>query len=294
MRASGRMPPSASYRRFHALIIALIWALAWAIASPGTSAWADNFDYADYNGLLGKYVNHAGEIDYRGLLKERHIIDAMIARMGEIAPGQLSIWPRREQLAFWINAYNAITIQRVLDHYPPERRIPLIGAKYSIDYIRGVRAKLSTPLAGKEVTLDQIEQQIWSDPIADARIHCALVRGAKSCPSLAHEAYTGEKLDDQLTDAARDFARDPEKNFVDPIAGKVVISAIFKQHREDFEVYADQFPGLRDGRRAKRNISGGLGFLALYGNPETRALLTRGKYSAKFNRFNRALNDQDY
>ena len=139
-----------------------------------------------------------------------------------------------ERLAFWINAYNAWTIEQVNRHR--ER-----------DSIRNIRRSLAdTPLespwsermvraAGRELTLDEVEHDILRKEFEEPRVHFALVCAALSCPPLRGEAYTGARLEEQLDDQARTFLlRSPETNRVDAGAGTVWVSPILVWYRDDF------------------------------------------------------------
>src|SRR5204863_4954485 len=108
--------------------------------------------------------------------------------------------PRNEQIAFWINAYNAIVLQTVVEHYPIVQRTSAYPAR-SIRQIPGAFERVQHHIAGKMVTLDQIEQSVLSG-FHDPRIFFALGRGAIGSGRLRSEAYTPELLDKQLDEMA--------------------------------------------------------------------------------------------
>ena len=95
--------------------ISLILLLAFAPAAE-----AQSFDHAAFDSVLSSYVVRGG-VDYKGLEADRTRLDAYVARLGDAAENNFRTWPRGEQIAFLINAYNAITLVQVIDHYPIRR-----------------------------------------------------------------------------------------------------------------------------------------------------------------------------
>ena len=153
-----------------------------------------SIDHHVWDQLLGRYVRK-GLVDYHGVQGERHALDAYVAGLGDVDP---TGWPPAEQLAFWINAYNACVIQGVLD------RSPLTSVKS----VRGFFDSLRYRVAGRELTLDEIEAEGHArEPM---RIHFALVCAAVSCPPLRAEAYHPDRIEAQLTEQLEQFLRDAD------------------------------------------------------------------------------------
>lgn len=275
-------------QRFIGALCFVAMGLSAAIASdPSQGA----FDHSDYDAILKRFVNERGLVDYRGLSSGRDKLDAYVNRLGETSLDELKRWPIDEQKAFFINAYNAITLVRILDHYPP-KGLGIIHPKVSIRNIDGVWDKLTTKVAGQEITLDYIEHQILRPVYKDARIHVAIVCASIGCPNLAAEAYTGNRLEEQLEREARRFARDASKNKIDRESKRVAISSIFDWFKEDFEGYKSEVPAAAESGGKARELAGGLGFLAKYAAEDDRAFLQSGDYKVSVGKYDWSLNEQ--
>jgi len=194
--------------------------------------------YTLYNALLEKYVR-GGRVDYEGFIESRGEFEVFLKELGSLDPAELETWPDNDKLAYWINAYNAFTIKAIIDHYPIKRSFSLIGIFYapsnSILQIKGVWTKLQFRAAGRMVTLDEIEHEILRKEFNEPRIHMAIVCASVSCPDLSGEAYTGDKIEEQLAEASVKFVNSPDKGvYVDENAGRVKVSMIFKWFGDDF------------------------------------------------------------
>ena len=137
---------------------------------------------------------------------------------------------RDTQLAYWINLYNALTVQVVLDHYPVAsiRDIKLASGLFS----GGPWDKKLVEIEGEGISLNDIEHRIirpiWRDP----RIHYALNCASIGCPSLSPKAFIPETLDARLTQAAITFVNSPHG--VRVADGQVTVSRIYDWFHEDF------------------------------------------------------------
>lgn len=195
------------------------FALALLLAVP--SLGAEPFDHRAWTRLLERYVDGEGAVAYRDLAaRDGAALDGYLASLAAARPDD---WPRAERLAFWINAYNAVIIQAVLDGYSAES---LLG-RYRL-FLRS-----EWTVAGAARTPDDIENRILR-PSGEARIHFALVCASSSCPRLRRVAWTGATLDQDLDAEARRFVRDPRRNRIRPGAADVGLSMIFKWYRDDF------------------------------------------------------------
>ena len=154
---------------------------------------------------------------------------AYLKRLAAFDPSTL---PQSEQVAFWIDAYNAYTIQLVNAHHERES---IRNINKSFGFIRGYgpwKEKLAV-VGGKALGLDDIEQDILRKRYREPRIHMALVCAAMGCPPLRSEAYVGSRLDAQLDDQVRAFVlQSPTKNRVDAAARTVYLSPIFVEFRD--------------------------------------------------------------
>ena len=143
-------------------------------------------------------------------------------------------WSRAEQLAFWINAYNAYTIELVNKH---EERASIRNINQTAGFIKA-KGPWKEPIVkagGKTYSLDEVENEIIRKQWPEPRIHFALVCAAMSCPPLRSEAYTGAKLDPQLDSQGRAFVPDPARGSRVDVKERVVYaSKIFDWYKEDF------------------------------------------------------------
>jgi hypothetical protein len=194
-------------------------------------------EHPAWTALLRQYV-HDGEVDYAGLkARGQPELTAYLRSLEALGPGEYAPFTREQRLAFWMNVYNAYTVQLILDHYPLKsiRRIgwlPLAAFRARFIPLR--------VLGGQEtLSLWQVEHTHLRRELKDPRIHFAIVCASRSCPKLRAEAYRASEVDAQLEDAARGFVRDSFRNQVDPARGKAQVSRIFKWYQGDFE---------RDGR----------------------------------------------
>ena len=182
-----------------------------AAAGPGptTAASPAAVDHSAFDKLLKKYVNAKGRVNYKGLKADQTELNSYLALLSKNAPA--ASWSKAEQMAYWINAYNAYTIRLVLDHYPISS-IKDIGSKIKIPFVTTPWAIKFFTIGGEKMSLDNIEHGTLRKKYDDPRIHFSLVCASISCPRLRNEAYTADKLDKQLDDQARDFLNDPAKN----------------------------------------------------------------------------------
>lgn len=204
------------------------------------------FDYQDYADVLQTYVNEDGLVDYEGLQANREQLDRFNQSMGKVSAATYESWNEDEQIAFLTNAYNAFTLQSIIDREPLDD---------SIRDIPGVWKRRKFALAGSELTLDNIEHDILRKDFNEPRIHVALVCAAISCPPLRNEPYLPEQLDTQLEDQTNKFAASPHGFELDSQENRVYLSSIFKWYGQDFEpTYGveDKFNG-NDKQRAVLN-----------------------------------------
>jgi len=195
-----------------------------AVAQQGVS-------HKGYDQLLKKYVDDKGLVNYKGLNADRSKLKDYLSTL-ESNPPQSS-WTDDQELTYWINAYNAYTLDLVLEHYPVKSirdlgsiiKIPRVSTAWDIKFIN---------IGGEEYDLNNIEHGIIRKKFDEPRIHFALVCAAVSCPKLLNEAYLPESLDKQLTKVTREFLADSEKNqFKNEKTAK--LSKLFDWYGEDFK-----------------------------------------------------------
>lgn len=206
-----------------------------------------------FDELLQKYVDDAGMVNYKGLETERSKLKSYMVMLGKNGPQES--WTEDQKLAYWINAYNAFTLELILRHYPVKSikdigdaiKIPFVNTPWDIKFIK---------VGGEELDLNNIEHGIIRKQFEEPRIHFALVCAAVSCPKLQNRAYLPETLDAQLTKAAKDFLSTPSKNEVKS-ASFASLSKLFSWYRGDFtknstlEEFINTYSEVKLDKRAK-------------------------------------------
>jgi uncharacterized protein DUF547 len=211
---------------------------ACAIAVPGAQeSLTDAARRKAFDQILDSYVRD-GLVYYRALKADRGKLDAYLNMLGSASIDKLS---RDERLAFWLNAYNAAVLRTVIDHYPIQTRSSDYPPR-SIRQIPGAFERLPHHLAGRTLTLDQIEQTVLLE-FNDPRVYLALGRGALGGGRLRSEAFSAEQVDKQLTEVANECISRTECVQIDRDAGKVNATAIFSWREKEFvAAYADKAP----------------------------------------------------
>lgn len=205
----------------------------WAYWETHDSQSAETIDHQSWHRFLGDYVapgeDGINRLDYGGVTPDdRAALDNYISMLGEIIVTRLN---RNEQKAYWINLYNALTVQVVLDAYP-------VASIRDIDispgfFTDGPWGKSLVEVEGHPVSLDGIEHRIlrpiWNDP----RIHYAVNCASLGCPNLSPRAYRADELDQQLNKAAEMFINHPRGAKVED--GRLTVSSIYNWFTEDFK-----------------------------------------------------------
>ena len=207
------------------IVIAILWTMA-GIQTLGADASVIPYDI--YSDVLQTAVDDRGLVDYESLKSDPSKLDALVEAIAAVVPESLESLPEADRIAFWINAYNILTIEAVVDHYPV-KSIKDIGS-----FFQSVWDKLKFQAAGNEVTLNDIENKILRKKFDEPRIHMAINCASMSCPKLRREPYTGDKLDAQLDDQAKGFLSDAKNYRIDMQSVTVYLSSIFKWFGEDF------------------------------------------------------------
>ena len=189
-----------------------------------------------WNNLLQRHVSSSGKVNYKGFIGDKAKLDAYLQTLSENVPGASA--SRAEKMAYWINAYNAFTIDLITDNYPLESILKLDGGKtWDVKRIT---------LGGKKYSLNQNENEILRPQFNDARIHFAINCAAQSCPPLLNKAGTARILDRTLDQRARAFINDAKFNTLTP--GSASVSKIFEWYAADFgdlRSYLNQYASVK-------------------------------------------------
>jgi hypothetical protein len=192
-------------------------------------AAAQTFDHSLFDDLLKKHVVK-GLVDYVEFQEAGSFKDYL----KQLEGADVSSLSDRERLAFWINVYNAYTIELINKH---EERASIRNINETPGLVKG-KGPWKEPIVkagGKTFSLDEVENDVIRKQWREPRIHFALVCAAMSCPPLRREAYTGAKLDAQLDAQGRSFVPDPARGSrVDVKQRTVHLSKIFDWYQEDF------------------------------------------------------------
>ena len=199
-------------------------------------------DHAGFDALLRQHVDARGNVDYAGLQADRPALDAYLAALADADPGALS---RDEQLAYYINAYNAATLRLIVDNYPLASITELDGGKpWDVERV---------DLGGTTYSLNEIENDIIRPRFSEPRIHFAVNCAAASCPPLRDGAFTADALDAQLDEQTRAFLTSPTYTTV--AGGVATVSKIFDWYGADFDSVAGFIADYRDDVTASTAIA---------------------------------------
>jgi len=181
---------------------------------------AQGMDHTLWDGLLQRHVSQTGRVDYVGFKTDSiellQYLDTLTAHLE-----QVNSWDKPQKLAFWINAYNACTVNLICSNWPVE----------SIKDLSRPWKQIVLKSKNTALSLDAIEHEILRQ-LEEPRIHFAINCASESCPKLANRAYNGEYLEEQLKQATIDFLSDVSKNNFTP--ERLYLSRIFLWFKRDF------------------------------------------------------------
>jgi hypothetical protein len=184
------------------------------------------FSHELFDQVLQKYVNSQGRVNYAGLKNNPGTLESYLDLLAVNAPSDRATF--QTGLAFWINAYNALTIKGVLDHYP-------ITSVRKVKPFGGFFSRIKFQVGGRSYTLNDIEHGIIRYEFGDPRIHFVLICASLGCPIMENRAFFPETLEERLDIAAAKFINNPEKVRLDRENGILYLSQIFEWYAEDFE-----------------------------------------------------------
>ncbi len=190
----------------------------------------DQVDHLPWDRLLKKYVDRNGRVDYQSWHEARDDRGALSAYLQTLSQADPVMKASREAtLAFWINAYNALTVQGILEVYPTKS----IRDHTAIAFGYNLWRDLLLPVGGKRYSLHDIEHSILRK-MDEPRIHFCIVCASIGCPRLLASAYRADELEEQMTRNTRDFFASPERFQIDVEKRRVMVSPILQWFRADF------------------------------------------------------------
>ena len=198
--------------------------------------------------LLEKHVSDNGNVNYKSFKTDhKKLLDYVYVLSIIYSQGRFQSFSKEEKLAYWINAYNAFTIDLILRNYPIK----------SIKNIKDPWDQRLWKLGDKWYHLNDIEHQILRK-MDEPRIHFAIVCASYSCPKLQNEAYTHENIEAQLTKATKEFLHDPERNNISQ--NNLELSKIFQWFAKDFKQngslidFLNQYSDIKISAKAKKSF----------------------------------------
>ncbi|OGR02022.1 MAG: hypothetical protein A2520_05145 [Deltaproteobacteria bacterium RIFOXYD12_FULL_53_23] len=178
--------------------------------------------------LLTKHPSGINRFRYKAVsAADRQALKSYLERLQTVNVSSLN---QNEQKAYWINLYNALTVQVILDHYPV-KSIMDINISQGM-FSRGPWDAKLLKIKGEEVSLNDIEHRILRPIYRDNRLHYALNCASLGCPNLQPQAYTAANLEQLLVKGATDYINHPRG--VGMVDGKLQVSNIYKWFQVDF------------------------------------------------------------
>ncbi len=214
--------------------------LASSIVTAQAATEASNM-HESWNTLLNKNVvainnGHSTAVDYAAMKKQYSELKVYLDTLSVVTQSEFDSWEKSKQLAFLINAYNAWTVDLIVTNYPGIDSIKDLGSFFSSPW-----SKKFVSLLGEKRSLDNLEHDLIRGAVdsegkavyPDHRIHFAVNCASIGCPALREEAYTADKLEQQLEEQTVRFLADSTRNFAK--GDTLSVSSIFKWYRVDFE-----------------------------------------------------------
>lgn len=242
----------------------------------GTTAEFPTQDYAD---LLEQYV-HDGGVDYQGLSTDgRDVLNKIANAIARTSPDALNRMSKAEREAWFINAYNLLTLKLIVDHYPVE-------SIRDIDDPWGTRMTV----AGQQMTLDEIEHDVLRMKDApeaerraqvDPRLHFALNCASIGCPDLLDEPFTAENLEELYNQGVQRFVSNPNKFRIEN--NTLYISQLLDWYGDDFRLLYE--PG------TSRHDAIGRFFAHYVNDAQQASLLRSGDFEIEWLEYDWALNE---
>ena len=203
------------------------------------------FNHFPWNDLLQRYVSNTGIVNYNGFKDDQYVLRHYITSLSENMPSET--WNKQDKLAYWMNAYNAMTIDLIIRNYPIE----------SIKDIKDPWKQRLWKLGEKWYNLDDIEHQILRK-MNEPRIHFGIVCASFSCPKLQNEAFTALQLEKQLTKATKEFLADSKRNEIS--TNRLKLSKIFQWFSKDFKKdgslidFLNRYSDIKISSKAKKSF----------------------------------------
>lgn len=218
------------------LIITII-----SISAVSIAAWSFDQNHVKWNSVTSSYLTKQGLFQYKKLKEDlaanpKHDFNQYLEEIQKLKFKDYQEFNKDQKMAFLINAYNALTVKLIIDHYPVKsiKDIGWFGKAWKLEFF--------SLLDGKIKSLNPIEHE-WLRPFSkDYRVHSAVNCASISCPQLRAEAYTANKLSKQLDEQMTLWLADTTRNEIEVSKKELVVSKIFDWYKADFK---DWGPGVQ-------------------------------------------------
>ncbi|WP_207308821.1 DUF547 domain-containing protein [Marinobacter caseinilyticus] len=224
------------------------WVMGLSLALLASLVRAEDFDHqhAAWNALLQAHVvwvrgGVASEVNYADFVADRSKLAAYLDTLSGVTEAEYQAWSASQRLAFLINAYNAFTVDLILDAYPDLESIKDLGGLFSSPW-----RNTFFSLRGQQRSLDEVEHDMIRVEFVEPRIHMAVNCASIGCPALADSAYVADQLDAQLTRAVNRFMADQSRNRYVGAAKTFEVSSIFKWYGDDWNARSGYPGGVRE------------------------------------------------
>lgn len=167
-----------------------------------------------------------GMVDYQGIKRQPGVLKSLIQQIAILDTESLS---PKEKKAFFINTYNILVINGIVENYPTASPLKING------FFDGKKHQVG----GHSMTLNTLEKEYLLKDTGDERLHFVLVCAALSCPTLGSFAYRPEQLETQIKERTQLALSDPQFIRVNAADKTVELSEIFKWYNGDFKGKSD-------------------------------------------------------
>lgn len=232
-------------------------------------------NYTAYAGLLDKYVEN-GRVNYTELKRNSSILDSLVT---SLEGSDLNGLNEKQKIAFYINAYNLITIKSIVDAYPVN----------SIKNINGAWDKKKWNVADNKLTLNDIEHEILRKEFSEPKIHFAIVCASIGCPPLLSKPFLADSLEKQLEMVSNNFVSDENYNILDIEFKSAKLSSIFDWFGEDF---VDQYYDSSNFNHLSKKENASLNFIISQFPPDEQEKLKQLEFKINYLDYDWSLNDQ--
>ena len=242
-----------------------------------SASGSNTFSHSAWDRVLNRFVDETGFVDYQALSEQRTDLDDYLSRIKSTGPRtEPELFATREdELAYYINAYNAMVFKGVLER-GPERKSVWRGLISGLNFF----VLMDITIDGEKTNLKAFEDKVIRGQFMDPRIHAAINCASVSCPRLRKTAFVGARLNQQLDDAFREFVA--EDRNVKQVGSTLYLSKIFKWFEEDFLI----------NQQANSSESALIHYINRYRDEESKlsagAAIKYFKYDKRINQQNRS------